>query len=181
MEIRIERPTIKERHAIHDIFERSIEKVFLDNEIYNRSDYEMEVIAQKKCLESDYESEGKVNHYLIAKVDGQVVGTAAYGPVNCDILGTIEAAKDALEVKGVYVHPDYQRQGVGRLLYHSIVSSLANEDVDCFYLDCGYSTSQKFWESELGEASYIIENKWGKGAHYKIWKVALEISCLLEK
>lgn len=181
MEIRIERPQYKEQEYIHDVFKSTIEKAFDDNGIAEKSDLKREISNQMRALESDFESNGKENHFLVAKVDGAVVGTAAYGPVNSDITDNLAVPKGAVEVKSVYVHPEFQGQGIGKLLFHGIVSQLANLEIQDFYLDCGYRVSQEFWENELGDATYCVKNKWGAGAHYKIWKVALKESCLLKK
>ncbi|RST60395.1 N-acetyltransferase [Siminovitchia terrae] len=49
------------------------------------------------------------------------------------------------------IHPSYQRQGIGKTLFHHIKNEFIRQGHKKFYLDAGFSSSQQYWEHILGK------------------------------
>ena len=116
--------------------------------------------------------------YLVAKKDGRCVGTIALTQPNHLITDHIESVNDlstktALEISSVLVLPEYQGSGVGLKLLAAAKAILKTAAFDHFYLDCGYTQSQPYWQRQLGEPSFVLENFWGEGIHHMIWDCKL--------
>jgi GNAT superfamily N-acetyltransferase len=78
--------------------------------------------------------------------------------------------KELAEVGTVFVHPDYQKQGIGNLLLNVMVLTFQNKGIEEFCLDSGYTNAQKIWKKKFGEPDYLLEYFWGKGYHHMIWR-----------
>lgn len=136
-------------------------------------DIENEIETKKQYLKSDLDSHGENRYFLIAldKKDNKVIGSIEYGPVselisNC----TNGALKEWIEVGTVFVHPDYQRRGIGTLLLNVMFLTLQNRGIEEFCLDSGYTNAQKIWKKKFGEPDYLLKDYWGEGIDHMIWK-----------
>ncbi len=135
-------------------------------------DMEEEIKAKKSCLNSDMKSGGKERYFLIALHGEKIIGSIEYGPAS-DLIKkcTDQALKDLYEVGTVFVHPDYQKKGIGNQLVAAIYLTLRNKGIEEFCLDSGYKHSQKVWRKKFGEPDYLLKDYWGEGAHHMIWRI----------
>ncbi len=107
--------------------------------------------------------------FFVAEIDEQIVGTIAQKNPNQLITENIEIEPNVYEIASVYIHPSYQRQGIGKTLFHHVKNELIRQGHKKFYLDAGFSSSQQYWEDILGKPSFILKDYWGKGEHHLIW------------
>jgi ribosomal protein S18 acetylase RimI-like enzyme len=122
---------------------------------------------QKAVLES-FENPG--TPFFVAEKDGLVAGTIALYPPSSMIASAIDIIQGSLEVACVYVHPDFQRQGIGLFMFRQILEELRRMGHRLYILDAGFPSSQQYWKMLLGEPSIVLENYWGAGKHHFIWK-----------
>lgn len=123
-----------------------------------------EVRHQIKTLNRDSDD------LIIARYEGRIVGTIACGQQNKSVNKNIpESLRNIPEIKGVYVHPDFQGKGIGSILWKSMITRFHKRHIKRACLDSGYRISQNFWAKLLGEPSIFMKDYWGEGEHQKIW------------
>lgn len=124
MEIR--RPKHEDINKLTPFFERVILDTFIKEGIGDKhSDIIAEMEEKKKYLKSDFDSNGKNRFFLIALDGNRIIGSIEYGPASDLIIQyTNEALKDLVEIGTVFVHPDYQRKGLGNSLLHEMYETL---------------------------------------------------------
>ncbi|AJD89840.1 hypothetical protein JMA_05230 [Jeotgalibacillus malaysiensis] len=106
---------------------------------------------------------------FVALEDTQVLGTIA-----CMIPGELitcglEPEDGVFEVGSIYIHPEYQRKGVGHALLQHTQGWLLENGHSKFYLDAGFVSSQTYWKKRLGEPDILLEDYWGGGFNHMIW------------
>lgn len=106
---------------------------------------------------------------FVAEMEERMVGTIAIIKPNAIISENINTEKNVFEIACVYVHPDFQRQGIGKILFQHIKKELIQRGQVKYYLDAGFSSSQQYWRQLLGEPSVILKDYWGEGQHHFIW------------
>ncbi|MED4205624.1 GNAT family N-acetyltransferase [Neobacillus mesonae] len=172
-DIVIRRPREEDVTELNKFFRIVITHTFIKEGIGNMlDDMEQEIRAKENYLRKDIASGGKDRHFLIALDENKIVGSIEYGPVS-ELINhcTDNALKDLLEVGTVFVHPDYQRQGIGNQMLAELYLTLKNQGIEQFCLDSGYSSAQKIWQKKFGEPDYLLKDHWGDGAHHMIWKI----------
>lgn len=135
-----------------------------------------EIAAKVSSLE---QSLNQNNHdrdtWFVAKIEEKVIGTIAYGEPNQDIKKNYQDRDlEALEVKFVYISPDFQRKGIATHLVKHALESLKKENVKHFFLDSGFPRAQKYWSHRIGQPSRVITDYYGKGQHFMIWYYPVE-------
>jgi GNAT superfamily N-acetyltransferase len=172
--IEIRRPRIEDRTHLYQFFSHVIRDTFASEGLAELIDeIESEIETKKQYLACDFESDGKNRFFLIAidKNDNKVIGSIEYGPVSELISSSTNGALNELvEVGTVFVHPDYQRRGVGTLLVNVILLTLQNRGIAEFCLDSGYTDAQKVWKKKFGAPDYVLKDYWGEGNDHLIWK-----------
>ncbi len=176
LDIDISRAKIEDRELINDFFRMVLIDTFNKNEISELIDTLNDEIEDKRCcLNQDFESAGKDRCFLIAKDKDQVVGSAEYGPSNDLILScTNGELKEVKEIGTVFVHPDYQRKGIGSKMLISLFLEMRRDGIEEFCLDSGYKIAQRIWIKKLGKPQYHLKNYWGEGADHMIWRKKIE-------
>ncbi len=176
LDIDISRAKIEDKELINDFFRVVLIDTFNKNEISELVDtLNDEIEDKRRCLNQDFESAGKDRCFLIAKDKNLVVGSAEYGPPNDLILScTNTELKEIKEIGTVFIHPDYQRQGIGSRMFISILMEMKKNGVEEFCLDSGYSIAQRIWTKKLGKPQYYLKNYWGEDAHHMIWRKKVE-------
>ncbi len=107
--IEIKEATIEDAKALVDIYSYYVENTAISFE------YEVPTVDEfKNRIAKTLEK----YPYLVARVDGDVVGYSYAGP-----LKTRAAYKNCVETT-VYVHKDYKKCGIGKALYDSLQSEL---------------------------------------------------------
>lgn len=134
-------------------------------------DIEPEIEGLLKSVSRDLDSNGRDEHFLIARDGTKIVGTIAAGPINSIIrkhisIGSIEPTG----IKCAYVLPEFQGRGFGSELLRHILQKLRQDGVVEFCLDCGYAHSQQIWTHILGAPTIVLDNYWGPGADHLIWQ-----------
>lgn len=129
-----------------------------------------EVESKMKYIETDFETEGKEQHFLVAEVEGKIVGCGAYGPCSHLIYDHLPELKSVLELGSVFVHPDFHNQKIGSRLVDQVLVDL-KEVADEFCLDSGYTIAKKIWTKRFGKPQLILKDFWGEGFDHYIWHV----------
>lgn len=176
LNIEISRAKVEDRDLLNEFFKMVLIDTFDKNEITELVDTLRDEIEDKRrCLDQDFESGGKDRYFLIAKDENVVVGSVEYGPSNDLIFScTNGELKDIKEIGTVFVHPDYQRTGIGSRLFYSILLEMQKSGIKEFCLDSGYKIAQRIWIKKLGKPQYFLENYWGKDADHMIWRLRVE-------
>ncbi len=174
MIIEITRPDRNDVKELHQLFDITIRDTFEREGIVEASIDEImvEVEKQKQFLRNDLDTGGRDEYFLIARRDDRIVGTIAYGPPNHMILKYSNIAVATVpEIKSVYIHPDYQRQGIGTKLLMTVVDILRDRGFTQFCLDTGYKSAQVYWQKKLGPPLVTIADYYSDGTAYMIWVV----------
>jgi GNAT superfamily N-acetyltransferase len=175
LHVNIRRPTTEDREQLNDFFRTVIIDTFIKEGIGDQlNDITEEIEMKKRYLTSDFESNGEERYFLIAFFDDKIIGSIEFGPANEIIRNVSDQAFDPLvEVGTVFVHPDYQRNGVGNLLLKAMYETLRNNGIEEFYLDSGYKSAQLIWKRKFGEPDILLKDYWGKDFDHMIWKVEI--------
>jgi len=171
MDILIVRPSVKNKEEIANLFRKTINYAFQQDGLVDRlNDIEDEISKQLDFLNKDFKSNGKNIYFLIAKIDGKIVGTIAKSKPNKIIQENIkENLKKAPEITSVYVLPEFQNKGIGTKLFQSMLKYFKQERVKRFVMDGGYKKSQLFWIKKVGRPTFILKDYWGKNLDHMIW------------
>lgn len=176
MKVEIRRPSGKDAEALNGFFRTVITDTFEKEGIGDKvDDLEEEIIMKERYLQSDLESGGKKRYFLIAVADGKIIGSIEFGPASELIAECTKGAlKGFREVGMVFVHPDWQRQGVGSLLLREVGQVLEGRGVDDICLDSGYLRAQLIWKKKFGPPEYVLKDYWGEGFDHLIWKIKVK-------
>ncbi|WP_242218375.1 GNAT family N-acetyltransferase [Bacillus cereus group sp. BfR-BA-01380] len=184
--VEIRRPRIEDIEEINQFFSTTIKNTFAREGLSELlDDIENEIDNKKEYLKCDFDSNGKNRYFLIAADTNcnKVIGTIEYGPAselinNC----TNQVLKDLPEIGTVFVHPDYQRRGIGNLLLNTMFLTLLSKGIKEFCLDSGYTNAQKVWKKKFGEPDYLLKDYWGDRYDHMIWKRCIDdVSILFNK
>jgi len=170
--IEIRRPCAQDVKELNVFFDLVIKDTFAKEGIEDMSDeIESEIREKNIHINDDFESNGEKRYFLLAISDGKIIGTIEYGPANDMIIKCTEGKyKNIVEIGTVFVHPEYQKQGIGTLMLNSIYAALQKRNIKEFCLDSGYTRAQKIWKKKFGEPDYIMKNYWAEGVDHMIWK-----------
>ncbi|WP_226683000.1 GNAT family N-acetyltransferase [Sutcliffiella horikoshii] len=173
IKIEIRRPRAEDINELHHFFRTVIEDTFIKEGIGNQLEgLEAEIEYKKAYFTDDLASNGENRFFLLALEREKIIGTIEHGEASDLICKcTDNALKQLHEVGTVFVHPDFQRKGVGNLLLKNMYRTLLNKGIREFCLDSGYARAQNIWKKKFGEPSYFLENYWGEGYHHMIWKI----------
>ena len=174
--ITIRRPNLSDIDELHNHFRIVITDTFckegLGDDIQG---IEGEIEEKKRMLREDFDSNGKGQFFLLACYQEGIVGTIAYGPCSQLIEDCSKGEiKDIVEIGTLFVLPEYQGSGIGKLLLNSLFIVLISKSIEEFCLDSGYTRAQKIWIKKFGEPSFIIKNYWGEGFDHYIWHCKLK-------
>lgn len=169
--IEIHRPRIEDEAELNHFFCTVIQDTFAKEGLTSlHEDIKNEIITKTYYLRSDFESGGANRYFLIAKENQKIVGTIEYGP-SSDLINTVTdgTLKGLFEIGTVFVHPGFQRRGIGSLLLNAMLLTFLNRGIEEFCLDSGYARSQKVWSHILGTPDYWLKDYWGEGSDHMIW------------
>ncbi|MDN3018271.1 GNAT family N-acetyltransferase [Paenibacillus sp. BSR1-1] len=173
LNVEIRRPKIEEINEINQFFRKVITDTFTKEGIGEKlDDIENEIEIKKKYLASDFESHGAERYFLIAIDSDRIIGTIECGLAS-DLIGncTNNAYKGLLEVGTVFVHPDYQRMGIGNRLLKAMYFALQDAGKKEFCLDSGYKSAQTIWKKKFGYPDYLLKDYWDEDYDHMIWKI----------
>jgi GNAT superfamily N-acetyltransferase len=175
LHVNIRRPTTEVREQLNDFFRTVIIDTFNNEGIGNQlNDINEEIEVKKGYLTSDFESNGEERYFLIAFYGDKIIGSIEFGPANEIIRNWSDHAfEGVVEVGTVFVHPDYQRNGVGNLLLKAMYETLRSNGIEEFCLDSGYKSAQLIWKKKFGEPDILLKDYWGKNFEHMIWRVKI--------
>lgn len=170
--VEIRRPNRNDTKAMEHFFRFVITDTFAKEGLADLSeDIEQEIDSKIRCLNADIATNGEQRYFLIGLIDNSVVSSIAFGPSNALIRESSNGVlRDVVEIGTVFVHPDYQQQGIGNLMLHIMYLTLLNKGITEFCLDSGYTRAQKIWKKKLGEPDYVLQDHWGSGVDHMIWR-----------
>lgn len=176
--IKITRLSETDVPRVQDLLGRVLVDTFEKNQaqLTDPGEIDSEVIQKVADLAADLSSDGKdAYHLLVRTPQGKVVGIIGSGSLNQEILSNLDKspAQSAIEIKNVYVDPDFQGMGIGTRLFQKMLHHLKKEGVTEFYLDSGFALAQKYWSKKLGQPLVTKSDYYGKGNHYMIWKCSV--------
>lgn len=173
--IEISRPKIEDIELINEFFQLVLIDTFERNEILDLVDVLAEEFRDKRsCLNQDIESDGKNRYFLIAKEDDKIVGSIEYGPSNELIISCTHGKfKGLVEIGTVFVHPAYQKKGLGSRMLNLIFLELEQNGISEFCLDSGYKTAQKTWIKKFGSPEYNLKDYWGEDDDHMVWRASV--------
>lgn len=167
------RPLESMKKDIEVFFDLVIDDTFLKNGIDHLEEAILEEKDDKrKTLMEDFNSQGQKRYFLLAVIEDKIVGSIEFGPSN-DLIDecTNGELKTWYEVGTVYVHPEYQKKGVSKLLYDAITEVMKSRGIGKYCLDSGYPIAQKIWTRRFGKPDYHLKDFWGPGSDHMVWKV----------
>jgi GNAT superfamily N-acetyltransferase len=133
-----------------------------------------EIAFKQRLIDESLESNASTS-FLIAKIQNEVVGVISVGPCGKEIMDCTHQEWAALkEIGSLYVHPQFQNQGIGSLLIHTAVKKLDEQGIDEFCLDSGYQHAQTKWCRKFGEPTMIVKDYWGKGLDHMLWRIKVK-------
>lgn len=172
LNVEIRRPRFDDVEELHEFFRTVLIDTFAKEGLAHMIDeIEKEIEDKKIYLNEDIESNGEKRYFLIALDNGKIIGTIEYGPTGELIINCTDGKlKGVVEVGTAFVHPSYQKQGVGTIMLNMIYLTLINRNINEFCLDSGYKNAQKVWKKKFGEPDYILKDFWGEGYDHMIWR-----------
>ncbi|MCG1023594.1 GNAT family N-acetyltransferase [Sutcliffiella horikoshii] len=175
--VKIRRPIPEDINELNHFFRTVITDTFIKEGIGDKlEDLEEEIQAKKTYLSSDLNSNGKERYFLLALDGDKIIGTIEYGAASDLICKcTDNAFKRFHEVGTVFVHPTYQRKGIGNVLLTRIMEILHSKEIKEFCLDSGYASAQKIWKKKFGDPAYLLKNYWGESYHHMIWRIKVRV------
>jgi GNAT superfamily N-acetyltransferase len=176
LNVEIRRPRTEDITELNHFFRTVITDTFNKEGIGDKvEDLEGEIQAKNTYLSSDLKSNGKERYFLLALDGDKIIGTIEYGAASDLICKcTDNALKKLHEVGTVFVHPTYQRMGIGNVLLKKIIETMHSKRIEEFCLDSGYVSAQNIWKKKFGDPAYLLENYWGEGYHHMIWRIKME-------
>jgi len=165
------RPTQDDLGALEDFFKLCLHSVTLTEGLEDNDTFVLEEVADKmKSIKNDLESDGQTHFFLIAKREGEIIGTIAYGPTGSIIDQLSNGAYSNYgEIGSVFVHPELHNRGIGSLMLNCMYLILLGRGIKTFTLDSGYTIAKKIWTSKLGEPNIIAKDYWGEGYDHYVW------------
>lgn len=172
MKLVFSRPTKEDVIPLHNFFDKVIQHTFEANGLGDLETFiQEEKISKRSALRQDFDTFGEKTTFLIAKINGSIVGTI-------DICGPNEILKKNVpelchlpEVGTIFVHPDYQGQGISKQLIANIEGVLISKGIQQYILDSGYPIAQKIWQKVFGDPYKVLKDYWDDGGHHSIWLV----------
>lgn len=170
-DIIIARPEESDLKSAFEVFDESIRDAFDKEGLQELSQLMQEEIRLKKdLLRQSVEETDTDTFFLIAKAGDLVTGTISYGPIGKEIRDCTGGRLDHLgELGSLYVRPDDQDRGTGRLLIKELTRYLHESGISEFCLDSGYKRAQKKWMRKFGDPYLIVKDYWGEGSDHMIW------------
>lgn len=133
-----------------------------DGDLWEEEVARLNKAAQKSLVDP-------ANRFFVAEKENELLGTIALQTPGHMLNSMIQVEPGAMEIACVYVHPAHQRSGIGRFLFQHACRELKAIGKQKFYLDAGFTSSQQYWLSKLGEPSRLLENYWGPGKPHMVW------------
>ena len=144
-----------------------ISQNFKNNNITDQKEIEAEINAQIKLVYDYFENIATCTSMFGAKLNNKLIGIVAIGNQTPKIKKHIEEKlKNVLEIKNLYILPEYQKQGLGKKLFNVACESLLRDRQKQFMLYSSFKTGQTYWHKMLGKPYRTINEN---NVTRKIW------------
>lgn len=169
-------PTRDDQDEINKLIEIVLNDNWVKNGLAEFEDGLIEEIQVKKAYLENFLSNGPdARTFIMAKLHGEIVGIAEFGPVNEIIESCGDETLNRLqEVGTVFVLPKYHRLGFGTKLMNAISERLVEIGETEFCIDSGYKTAIPIWTHKYGEPVYLLKDYWGPGGDHMVWKATIK-------
>lgn len=167
----IRRPKLCNQLEINKLFEVTIQDAFKKEGVGDAIDEINEQICHKKLLiDDDLKSNCKSRLFLIAEHQGHIVGTISHGWRSELIAECADRdVSDMQEIASIYILPEFQGQGIARVLLNAMLLCLLSKGINEFCLDTGYTIARQVWSKLLGTPSVIKKDYWDEGVDHCVW------------
>jgi len=174
--IRIRKPVLNDKEDLFDFFNLMVKHTFEKNGYGHMSEAILEETKSKKMqLMANLNASEEARYFLVAEIDGKLIGSISYGPAGHAIIECSEGKySDEMEIGGVFIHPDYQGKGLCQYLMNSIYLTMIGQGYKGFVLDSGYKTAQRIWRHKYGEADIFVKDYWDIGVGHMVWKIEFD-------
>lgn len=172
LDIEIRRPRFSDIEELNRFFSIMVKDTFAKEGLADMDDSIANEIEDKRIrLNEDFESNGEERYFLTALLNGKIIGTIEYGSTSKLIFDcTNGELQGVVEIGSVFVLPDYQRQGIGTLLWNTMYLTLLGRNIEEFCFDSGYKNAQGIWKKKFGAPDYVVKDFWGEGYDHMIWR-----------
>lgn len=93
-----------------------------------------------------------------------------FGSPNKEIIKHYKTDYDNLvEIKNAYILPNFQKYGIGSMLFETLKNEIRKRGSTSFVLDSGFQSAQQYWRDKLGDPIVTKKNFWNDGTDYMIW------------
>jgi len=172
MKYKIRKPKIDEIKEIDELFTKTVKDNFKEERVIDPVNKLVNEVIEdlRNNLRLYFDPKNTEEYYLIASSQEKIIGVIAYGKPSKLIYENMKINnKFTPEIKSVYILPNYQNKGVGRILFRKILEVLEENAFKEFCLDSGYKRAQYYWGKLLGNPKIILNDYWNKGNHHMIW------------
>ncbi|MCU7558483.1 GNAT family N-acetyltransferase [Macrococcus capreoli] len=160
-------------HLLKDFFTLVLTHTFNNNGIDDDEDLQVEIDKKMTYVTSYFKYNKDI--FMVAKDGDALVGIIGFYQPNIIIQKLLgEKVANIKEMGSLYVHPDYQNQGVGSTLIKRMTHYIKQQGIYRYCFDCGYQKSIQTWTRKLGEPTYFFKDHWGNGGHHAVWIVDLK-------
>ena len=77
---------------------------------------------------------------------------------------------DTVEIKSAYIHPEFQKKGIGSDLFNRIIGQIKYTEFKFYSVDNGCISAQAFRRNNIGEPQIVLKNHWRKSCQSAWWK-----------
>ncbi|UUZ87109.1 GNAT family N-acetyltransferase [Paenibacillus sp. P26] len=169
--IEINELALSDMGPAYEVFRRSIPVAFEQEGLTELTEeIRQEIEGKRRMLHDALFTVGTAVRFLVARMDGNIVGVISFGPCNDDIIKcTDDRLKNVGELGSIYVLPEYQGRGIGSALIKAMANQLAERGIDSFCLDSGYRHAQEKWLQKFGQPYTTVQDYWGPGSVHMVW------------
>ncbi|MEK5235772.1 GNAT family N-acetyltransferase [Paenibacillus sp. FSL L8-0470] len=160
-----------DRRLVSQLFKSTISDAFEKEGLgHLQEDIQHEVDNKKQMVDAFLNPANTDIYFLVAKIDGKVVGTISFAPCDEDIRScTGNQLDDVGELGSLYVLPSYQGLGVGSRLIKELMAYVGKQGIEQFCLDSGYQRAQAKWLQKFGKPYKVVKDYWGPDSVHMVW------------
>jgi len=158
--ITIQKLNLKDIEAAKQLLEISASENFRRNGLKNKTEILSRVTEKIKIVNAFFENNPICTAMYGAKINNKLVGLIAYGSQSSKVVEHIEDNYiDAVEIKSLFILPEYQKQGLGMKMFNFVCSELLKNKHSHFMLYSSYKTGQDYWHKILGNPYKTVNDK----------------------
>jgi len=171
--IKISKFQVKDLEEVKNLLTVTITQNFKNNNIVSKKELDAEIKAQIKLVIDYINKKDTCMNMFSAKLNEKIIGVVAYGAQTPKINKHIEEQfKNVLEIKNLYILPEYQKMGLGKKLFLTACENLLKNNYSHFMLYSSFKTGQTYWQKMLGEPYKTI---FDSSITRKVWLQEIKI------